>query len=93
MLTIRFGVLIILTPPKSESHLQEALYVCAEILTTVGYGDVSPSSYASQAFCAVYSILGCSLIAAARHGPASWCVSWCKLEVDVGPPNVMFVAF
>mmetsp|Transcript_8115 Transcript_8115/g.18162 ORF Transcript_8115/g.18162 Transcript_8115/m.18162 type:complete len:399 (-) Transcript_8115:26-1222(-) len=41
----------------------EALYVCAEILTTVGYGDVSPSSYASQAFCAVYSILGCSLIA------------------------------
>jgi len=41
----------------------EALYVCAEILTTVGYGDLSPSSYASQAFCAVYSIFGCSIIA------------------------------
>jgi hypothetical protein len=58
-------------PFPVSQHLQEALYVCAEILTTVGYGDVSPSSYASQAFCAVYSILGCSLIAAARRGPAS----------------------
>lgn len=35
---------------------QEALYVCAEILTTVGYGDLSPSSYASQAFCTLVAL-------------------------------------
>lgn len=41
----------------------EAFYLCIQIVTSVGYGDLTPARPAGQAFMALYIILGMSLVA------------------------------
>eukprot|EP00930_Biecheleria_cincta_P104812 TRINITY_DN9722_c0_g1_i2.p1 TRINITY_DN9722_c0_g1~~TRINITY_DN9722_c0_g1_i2.p1 ORF type:complete len:432 (+),score=62.76 TRINITY_DN9722_c0_g1_i2:39-1334(+) len=41
----------------------EAFYLCAQIVTSVGYGDFTPARPAGQAFMALYIILGISMVA------------------------------
>ena len=67
LVTFTLGTNFVVLGETRKLSLLEAFYVCAEILTTVGYGDITPSSYSAQAFCAVYTVVGCSLIAAARR--------------------------
>lgn len=53
-------------PPLGDARLltkSEAIYVCVQILTTVGYGDFTPSDTASQACVAAVILVGVVLVA------------------------------
>jgi len=37
----------------------DSFYMCVTMLTTVGFGDVSPRSFWGRVFCSIYSVIGC----------------------------------
>ena len=43
---------------------RDALYFCVTALTTVGYGDLAPTSAAGKLFCCAYVVTGVSLSSA-----------------------------
>ncbi|KAL2629394.1 hypothetical protein R1flu_014080 [Riccia fluitans] len=52
----------------------DALYLCVVTLTTVGYGDLVPSSTASKLFTCLYVFVGFGLVGALLSGAASYLV-------------------
>lgn len=68
----KYGVVIILLflgvgttfyTLTEEWEWQDALYFCVTTMTTVGYGDLAPSSDSSKIFTIVYILLGLSIVA------------------------------
>mmetsp|Transcript_59836 Transcript_59836/g.104648 ORF Transcript_59836/g.104648 Transcript_59836/m.104648 type:complete len:483 (-) Transcript_59836:244-1692(-) len=51
------------TEERRHLTMVESLYLCAQILTTVGYGDFTPSTAPGKAFMVVYSFAGVSIVA------------------------------
>ena len=47
---------------------RDALYFCVTLLTTVGYGDISPKSNFAKGFCCVYVICGVLAISSSLGG-------------------------
>lgn len=56
-----FTKLVYFKTPTGETRLLtyiEAVYLCTQIVTTVGYGDLTPASPAAQVFVATFILLG-----------------------------------
>ena len=60
----------------------DALYFSVVTLTTVGYGDMGPSTDASKIFTTLWSFFGVALIAALISIVSEWIVGFCSHCVD-----------
>jgi len=58
-----FTQVIVFNDPPRHLTLIEAIYLSIQIVTTVGYGDLTPSQPTGQLFVACYILVGVSLVA------------------------------
>jgi hypothetical protein len=58
-----FTELMFFSPINSPLSVVDSLYVCAQILTTVGYGDFTPTTNFGMVFMSMYAIFGVGMIA------------------------------
>lgn len=68
---------------EDETHLTyfEALYLCVQILTTVGYGDFTPTRPLGQVFMSCYILIGVSLVAMMLSEMLNQLLSWKTIKV------------
>ena len=67
----------------------EALYFCIVTLTTVGYGDLSPTTAATQMFTIVYILTGFGVLVALLTSVAQ---QYLRQKADAGPPRARLKA-
>jgi hypothetical protein len=60
---IAFTEFLRFTDSQRYLSIAEAVYVSAQIVTTVGYGDLTPSTDSGKVFMAVYCVIGVAIIA------------------------------
>mmetsp|Transcript_6452 Transcript_6452/g.10959 ORF Transcript_6452/g.10959 Transcript_6452/m.10959 type:complete len:445 (-) Transcript_6452:251-1585(-) len=61
---------------KRHLTLIESLYLNVQILTTIGYGDLTPNTNYGLLFMAVYVFLGCSIVATLVGEAVSMYLDW-----------------
>uniref|UniRef100_A0A1I8INI5 GOLD domain-containing protein n=1 Tax=Macrostomum lignano TaxID=282301 RepID=A0A1I8INI5_9PLAT len=56
--------------PAPKWDYPSAVFFCMTVITTIGYGNLSPSTSGGQAFCCVYALIGIPLLAILLSGIA-----------------------
>lgn len=83
-LTAFTGEVLPIKNRKEGLEIIETVYLCVQILTTVGYGDLTPSSPAGRLFVCVYALSALVMVAALISELADYLVKTASRDLEQG---------